>query len=492
MLNTEGAKAGSVTDHSGTSRGAGGTRVTHSRRGAIGRGGGLLAGGVLWAAAGCGAPGSSGSGGLAGGAGTTNAAAVRLTWQVSRAPGYEELARWAIGEFKKQYPNATIETTLDAGNVDKTLTTLVAGEGPDVIHAWGYTFWQLAAKGQVANLAELARGLPKADTDDFVEAQWKGFVIPTTSFRFGMPAFINMVVLYYNKALFQQRGQAAPTAEWDRETYAQMLRRMTSQEGGQPVWGGFVPANWYARFQAHVLAHGGHVVDPQNLTKTQLDLAPAQAGLEWLRARLWDDRSLGPVAEDRRPWQPMAPIEGFYQGSLATVEDGVHQLQAAAERMPAGWDIAHLPKGPANGGRRATLGTTDGWGLWRESKVRDAAWALLRLTTSRAYYDQQSTLTGLVPSRKSALEGWAQGTRQKRPALQNVDLKVVTDALTTLNYPTADEIFLCQGEAERVLQPALNAVFRDGERPVSHFRDVKPDVERAAASCGLDSAQVFK
>ena len=44
------------------------------------------------------------------------------------------------------------------------------------------------------------------------------------------------------------------------------------------------------RVQVHVNAWGGNVVDPANPTSCELDEAPALAALEWLRARMWDDK----------------------------------------------------------------------------------------------------------------------------------------------------------------------------------------------------------
>lgn len=196
---------------------------------------------------------------------------VKLLWQIKyNNQTYRQLAESAVGEFRKKYPNATIELMGDEGNVEKTLTVMVAGEGPDVIHSWGHNFWQYAAKGMVYNHNELIRDYKKADIDDFVDFQWKGFVIPTTNFRFGMPMYINMMVLYYNKSLFAKRGQREPTGDWGRDEYAQMLKQMTFQDGAQKVWGGYIPAANFDRFQGHVLAYGGNVVDPKDLTKSAL------------------------------------------------------------------------------------------------------------------------------------------------------------------------------------------------------------------------------
>lgn len=332
------------------------------------------------------------------------------------------------------------------------------------------------------NHNELLRDLKKADIDDFVDFQWKGLVIPNTNFRFGMPTYVNMVVLYYSKSLFAQRGQKEPTADWTHDEYATMLNRMTFEDAGRPVWGGWTQAANFDRFQAHVIMYGGHVVDPKDLTKSVLGEAKAQQGLEWLRARYWQDRSFAPLDDALRSGRP-GRFDAFYQGAVATLEDGMHGFQGVAKAMGATeWNIAHLPQGPA---RRATLGTTDSWALWKGTKAKDAGWELLKFITGKEWYEQQARIDGVIPSRKSALNSWVTAMKEKWPEARNVDYRVVTDALNTMNYPIVDEIFLCQTEALQILQPALDAVFRTGQRPVSHFAEVKPQLDRAAGSCGI-------
>ncbi|HET6319920.1 MAG TPA: extracellular solute-binding protein, partial [Chloroflexota bacterium] len=420
----------------------------------------------------------------------TSTQTAKLLWQVKSSATYRELATWAVGEFRKTHPNVTIDLMGDEGNVEKTTATMVAGEGPDVIHAWGNLLWQFAAKGQMYNHNELIRDMKKSDLDDFAPSQWNSFVIPGTSFRYGMPQYINMGIVYYNKALFQKRGQKEPTVDWTHDDYQAMLRQMTFQDGDKKVWGGHMPASSYDRFQAHVLAFGGHVVDPKNLAKSALDTKEAQQALDWMRARFHQDQTMAPEDAAKRTWQPTSPQDGFEQGVLATMEAALGSvfLRAAKNAANLNWELAHIPKGPA---KRAALGTTDGWALWKGTKYKDVSWELIKFATTNAFCDMQSKIEGRVPSRKSAMDNWVKIVREQFPSTQSVNLKVVTDALTTLNYPVVDESFICQSEALPVLQPALNEVFKNGAS-VTMFRDIKPQLDDAAGRCGLDPAKVFK
>jgi multiple sugar transport system substrate-binding protein len=408
---------------------------------------------------------------------------AKLVWQIRDGPTYEELAKTMLAVFHQQYPHISVSYVAgSAGNNEKTLTMMIAGEGPDVIQNWPPGIWELSAQGQIQNLNEYVRDLKKADVDDFVAYQWQTVQIPTTAFRYGLPTYVDMDVLFYNRSLFKQRGVREPALEWGRDEYATALKQMTfTDSSGARIWGGYKPANSFIRGQNLVTMFGGHVVDPNNLAKTQLDLPPAQQGLEWARARLFDDQTWAPLDPAKRDWQPNSPRDGFLQGRIAMYEEGMYQLQRIAQSMQAEWDIQHVPKGPA---KRTALGDTDAWSMWKHSKAKDAAWELLKFVTSKPYYEKQAELDLLIPSRKSVLDHWVRVVRQRFAVLERVNLKVVTDALTTMNYLTPTENFLCQTEAGKVVNPALNQVMRDGTARPIIFRDIKGQIEAAAASCG--------
>jgi hypothetical protein len=74
--------------------------------------------------------------------------------------------------------------------------------------------------------------------------------------------------------------------------------------------------------------------------------------------------------------------------------------------------------------------------------------------------------------------------RQRFPVLERVNLKVITDALTTMSYLTPTQNFLCQREAGQVVTPVLAQIMRDGTARPLLFRDIKAQIESAAAGCG--------
>jgi multiple sugar transport system substrate-binding protein len=452
-----------------------------SRRRLIGSAG--AAGAALTLAA-CGPAGGSGAGGQSGQA-SSGGVNGKIIWQARDPASYKAVADWATGEFKKKYPNATVEVSQEStGNFDKTITTLVAGTGPDILYGWGRLMVQYAAKGVVMNHNDLIKAMPQADVQDFVKTQWDGMVVPTTNFRYGIPNYVNLFVLYYNKQLFQQRGVKEPDENWDHNAYANALKQLTfADASGKQTYGGFANLAVADR-QWHVRAFGGNFVDPKDLTKTQLGDAASLAGMQWVYDRLHVDRSFAPIDSARRTWTPNSQQDGFGQGVLATFEDGLDKLNPVAMRMQQGneWNIMHMPKGPT--GIRNTLITTDSQAIWKDTKAKDTAWAFLQFLMSKEFYGQQATTELLLPSRKSMFESWMNAVKPKvASSSPNFNFKVIQDALNQ-TYPTVDQVFLCQNEAERVMMDAIGAVLTRGERPPSYLRDVTNQINQAAGSCG--------
>ena len=405
----------------------------------------------------------------------------KILWQARDPQTYKVVADWAVGEFKKKFPNITVDADqTSTGNFDKTITTLVAGTGPDILYGWGRLMVQYAAKGVVMNHKDLVKDWKAADISDFVKSQWDGVVVPTTDFRFGIPNYVNLFMMYYNKTLFQKRGQKEPDENWDHNTYATALKALTFMDGDKQVWGGFGNLSIADR-QWHVRAFGGNFVDPKDLTKTGLGDAGSQAGMQWVCDRLFTDKTFAPIDAARRTWNPSSQQDGFGQGVLATFEDGMDKLNPVAMRMGNEWNITHMPKGPA---ARNTLITTDSQALWKNTKAKDAAWQFLQFISSKDFYGQQATSELLIPPRKSVFDAWMNAVKPKLASSSPAfNFKVIQDALNQ-TYPTVDQVFLCQQEAERVLNDALAAVLTRGEKPPSYFRDIATQLNQAAGSCG--------
>jgi ABC-type glycerol-3-phosphate transport system substrate-binding protein len=412
---------------------------------------------------------------------TRSAAPAKLMWQTPESTEiYIGFAREQFALFQQKYPQITFETMGGGGNNEVTLTALVAGQGPDIMASYPPQIWELVGKGQIMNHNDFVKDLKKAQIDDFWKYMWEGTVIPSTNFRYGFGADVDMDLLYYNKEILRRRGAKEPTADWTRDDYALALRQCTFMDGEKQIWGGFKPMTTFSRFQNLVTGFGGHVVDPKDLTKTQLHLPEAQNGLEWARARVHDDKSWAPLTTGYSQGTDMV----FPNGQLAMMEVGTGRFARIARAMQqTQWDIQHIPKGSV---KRTAFADTDVWAMWKNTRAKDAAWLWMQHLITPEFNNKAMLVNNIkVPPLRSGIEVWIKTLRDQIPTVNNVNMKVVTDALGTLNYHSPNENFLCQTDAGAIVVSTLNQIFREGTARPSVFRDIREQIDLAAKGCGL-------
>jgi multiple sugar transport system substrate-binding protein len=421
------------------------------------------------------------AGGPDGGTAGKSAAALtgKLLWEGRNTPTYAELAKQALPLFKQRAPGVEVEYMPKSGDwVAKNLATMAAGTGPDVFTAWDEFIWQYAAKGVTTNINPLLRDYKKAELDDFVKGQWDGLQIPGTQHRFGMPVYAAFGVVFYNKNSFRRAGVPEPTPNWTIDEYAEKARRVTRMDGDRQVYGvGHMSTNWQ-RVQEILWAFGARATDPRDLTKSAFHTPEAQRALDWLYDRYWRDNSWIQVKQRPTPWQWWNAVGN---GTIAMGQDGTNRLNDFARMDGVEWDIAPMPKG--SGAKMGWIGS-DVWGLWKETKAKDASWELIRFLTSNEYLKLQSKVELLTPSRVSLLDDWQQTLLQNFPSLQKVNLKVLRDALTTTPAIVRTFEQLPCSEGTQKASAALNEVFGEGTGRPNVFLTRRGEIDVAAAGCG--------
>ncbi|MGH2350262.1 MAG: extracellular solute-binding protein, partial [Chloroflexota bacterium] len=407
-------------------------------------------------------------------------AQVRVQGGISTATG----EHWdeAMAEFRAKFPK--IKTTWEANPPSsdglnwqaKLKTTMVAGTAPDIFGPWGNWFAEFLQAGQLENVEQYTRRVKASEISDFAKWQWDAFAAFAPGVRVGLPRYINIIMLYYNKDLFDEAGVRYPNADWTMDTYREALVRLsrdTDGDGRRDQWGGKLSYSSWDRFQRYVLSWGGHTVDPKDRSRCMLGAPEAQAAMQWLRDRIWKDNSMAQVAQLEALVNDTGNYVPFYQRKIAMSEEGISSIgrRFAVNMEEAGnlnWSIMHVPKGPAI---RNTLGTTDGWGMWKGTKNKQATWEVLWYLAGPAFQRTNVVYSGQMPVRFSVQEDYKRILRQQWPTLEQVDLDVALEA-QKLGYPRDNENFTDQQRAMELIDPALDRVFDEGTEPVRVFVDL--------------------
>jgi multiple sugar transport system substrate-binding protein len=228
----------------------------------------------------------------------------------------------------------------------------------------------------------------------------------------------------------------------------------------------------WERIQVHVNAWGGHFVDPENPARSMMGQPPALAAMEWLRARMWDDRVMpSPLDVQKRETR-----KAFVNRQLAMVEDGSWALRDILDGAGFRIGVAPFPAGPA---RRATLATTDGFGIYAGTKHPDAAWELLKFLISKDYGGAMARTNFLQPARSSLVEDWIGYIRDEYPnKTKDMDIAAFADGHRK-GYSVVAEIFANQDAAKRIAYDAWNQVFTLGEAPIDQMRTASQEIDEA-------------
>lgn len=398
---------------------------------------------------------------------------VQLVYQDWRTEWFPLMAQQMLAQFHSTHPDIRVFYVPDPVDVEESLLEdMQAGIAPDIFAACCSFFPILAQEGQTLDLRPyIEADLDQSTIQDWDPVQYRAFQ-KRDGEQFGLPKYHGALALYYNKDLFDQYKVDYPDGSWNHEDYLQAMKRLThdrDSDGRIDLWGSILDLSW-DRIQVHVNAWGGHFVDPDDPTRSRLGENQALDAMEWIRARMWDDRVMA------RPLdvQNVGPQQAFISGKVAMAEDGSWSLKNILTDANFRIGVAPLPAGPA---RRVTLATTDGFGIYRGTRYPQAAWEMMKFLISREYGRAMAKANFLQPARASLVQDWVEMVREEFPEkTKEVEIAVFAEGHIQ-GYSVVAEIFPNMVEAVRLVYSAWDRIFLLGEQPVDLMKEISSQVE---------------
>ena len=313
-----------------------------------------------------------------------------------------------VPEFNKKYPY--IDVTIDSTPYDDLLAKgMLNGTDPDpqydLITLDDPWTPQLANAGVLLDLKKAAaswteKGYDWADFNSapLASSEWNGG-------QYGVPLRSNMLLMFYNKSLFQKAGLAEPTPELTWKQYlaeAPKLVQDTDGDGKTDSWavgltwqkGVLSPTFW----QAVLNSNGGKLFDS--------DMKPAfdtKAGAAALQTQVDLLKYAPPGAT---AYNYTEPLDAFRQGKVATIFTWGSAYKSAAvdpavtTLTPDEVGIQTMPAGSA--GPSTHRGIWSG-SVFKNSKHPQAAWSFLQWMTDKQGEKWITNNLGSFPARKSTL-----------------------------------------------------------------------------------------
>lgn len=314
-----------------------------------------------------------------------------------------------VPEFNKKFPN--IKVTIDGvpygDQLAKTMLELTAADPSyDIVMADDPWIPQMASTGALLDLKKDAAAWTDAtyDWNDFNSAplaagEWEGV-------QYGVPLRSNMMMMFYNKALYKDAGVPEPTPELTWDDYmsqAPKLVRDTNGDGKDDTWAvgtyftrdPLTPTVWQTIFNAN----GGELLDADN--KPAFNNA---VGVAALKTHVDMLKYAPPGAST---WQFTEPLEAFRQGKTATMFNwgSVYKGTAIDPKTTTltadQVGIQVMPAGTKSSGAHR--------GIWSgaiasRGQNTEAAWKLIEWLSSSEGETWQSNTLGVFPARTSTLD----------------------------------------------------------------------------------------
>jgi multiple sugar transport system substrate-binding protein len=406
---------------------------------------------------------------------TSGETKTQLVYQDWRTDWFPPMAQEMLDRFHSSHPNIRVFYVPDPENYqERVLSDFQNRTAPDVFQGCCAHFPAWAQMGYTLDLRSyVASDLDQSTIDDWDRAQYNAFFTEDGE-QFGLPKYHGALALYYNKDLFDEYGVSYPDETWDYDDYLNAMKRLTHDRNGDgktDLWGSMMDISW-DRIQVHVNAWGGHFVDPQDSTKCLMGEPEALAAMGWIRARMWDDHVMASFPDV----QNVSTRDAFISQKVAMVEDGSWALKDILSGANFRIGVAPMPKGPA---RRATLVTTDGFGIYAGTEHPDEAWELLKFLVSKDYGLAMAEANFLQPARKSLVDEWAQYVRSEFPEkAKDIDINAFADGQIN-GYSVTTEIFHNMAEAEQIASHAWDEIFTYGHAPIESMKEASALIQEA-------------
>lgn len=405
---------------------------------------------------------------------------VQLVYQDWRTDWFPAMAQEMLAQFHAQHPDIRVFYVPDPLNVEEQLPMdMRNGNAPDVFSACCAFFPVIGQQGYALDLRSfVAAELDQTTVDDWDQAQYRA-LFTADGLQYGLPKYHGALALYYNKDILDRYGVDYPDGGWNHDDYQEAMQRLThdrDQDGELDLWGSMFDVSW-DRIQVHVNGWGGHFVDPDDPMRSGMAQPEALAAMEWLRARMWDDHIMATPLDVKN----RSTRQAFTDQAVAMVEDGSWALKDILANAQFRVGVAPLPAGPV---RRVTLATTDGFGIYAQTRHPDEARQLLKFLISPDYGRAMARANFLQPARASLVQDWVGYIRQEFPE-QSKDLDIAAFADGHINgYSVTAEVFPNMAAAGRLAAAAWQQIFVLGQKPVNEMIKVNQQIEAAQRGAG--------
>lgn len=282
----------------------------------------------------------------------------------------------------------TIAPNTSPGEVDRGLVGLMAGDEIDIIYGTDSELKTYYSAGVLTPLDDLA----KNSNYDMEKVFGENLVKYDDGYVYGLPAYKDIWLTYYNKKLFDEAGVPYPTAEgWTWDKYIETAKKLTDKS--KDVYGSFM-LDYDTYNYMYALQNGW---EPYNEDKTETNFTDDRfkESLKWFYS-LGNDEKIQPdsvtYAAGTYPWNTFVASDNM---AMFVCGGWLASMLPNKESYPRDWECGILPLPYPEGQEESTLAVTGCYAIPTTSKNKEAALAAIKCMA-----EEQYTLGyGRVPAR---------------------------------------------------------------------------------------------
>ncbi|MBI3721447.1 MAG: sugar ABC transporter substrate-binding protein [Fimbriimonas ginsengisoli] len=280
-----------------------------------------------------------------------------------------------IPEFERQNPGIKVKFHHFESYDNRLLLSHAGGIAPDVmrqgITSGGARFIQ---KGMNLALDEFMDGQDGIDRADFIPVLWTP--LRSNGKTYGIPQDINMLGLFYNKAIFDERHVSYPDSTWTWGDLKNAMERLTFDRDGDghlDVVG--LNMGWGAGNYLPFFYQAGGRVWNEDKTRTLLDSPAGVKSLEFYKS-LMHQYTITQANSERGG---LGPDTFFEMGKVAMLINGTWATPSLKKHAPGlRFGVSVLP-------HDKKIMTTSGscyWAISTQSRHPAEAWKLAKFMSS--------------------------------------------------------------------------------------------------------------
>ena len=320
-----------------------------------------------------------------------------ITYSIWGDPAEITNQQAVVDAFHAASPKITVKVTVSDWDTywDKLQTGIAGGDAPDVFAMDGPLFPDYQSRDVLLDLK------PYIDKSGYDLGQLADQAVgdfTTESGQFGLPRDLNVIALFYNKAIFDAAKVAYPDGTWDWAKFVEVAHQLTKDTNGDgktDQWGFYTETSDMENYWSSLVwQNGGDIIAPDGKT-TVLGSDQAVGGIQFLQDLIYKEKVM--------PEPPLFAELGdaFEQGQAAMEANGSWLVPT---HLAAGIQlgIAPLPKGPAGA---ATSINPTGAVVFKGTKSPDAAWEFVKYLASPAAQTKLMELKASLPANKEVLAG---------------------------------------------------------------------------------------